>query len=228
MNSKYGGKTPSQWGLQVDGVVLRTEGPQVCFTADACGGPNGSGYNAALIDLLITQQIPATLFINKRWAEANPAVFQDLVASPLFEIANHGTNHLPLSVQGKSAYKIAGTASIDEVVDEVWDNHEFLTKEVGTAPRFFRSGTAHYDEIAATIVRDLGEMPVNFDVNADAGATYDANQIISACRDAKPGSILIAHMNQPQSATAEGMKTAFAEMTSRGLTFSTLSDAVTN
>jgi peptidoglycan/xylan/chitin deacetylase (PgdA/CDA1 family) len=40
--------------------------------------------------------VPATLFVNARWIEANPRQFRQLAADPLFEIANHGTEHRPL------------------------------------------------------------------------------------------------------------------------------------
>jgi peptidoglycan/xylan/chitin deacetylase (PgdA/CDA1 family) len=91
----------------------------IALTFDACGGPGGSGYDRALIDFLRRREIPATLFINSRWIDANPAIFRRLAAEPLFEIANHGTRHRPLSVTGRSAYGIPGTRSAAEVYDEI-------------------------------------------------------------------------------------------------------------
>ncbi len=69
-------------------------------------------------------------------------------------IANHGTRHRPLSVTGRSAYGIAGTRSAGEVYDEVAGNQAKLTRLLGVPPRFFRSGTAYCDDIAARIVTD--------------------------------------------------------------------------
>ena len=120
--------------------------------------------------------MPATLFVNARWIEANPRKFRQLAADPLFEIANHGTEHRPLSVTGRSVYGIAGTSSVAQVVDEVAVNQRLITHLTGAAPAFFRSGTAHYDDVAVRVVNDLGLQVVNFDVLGDAGATYSANQ----------------------------------------------------
>ena len=150
--------------------------------------------------------MPATLFVNARWIEANPRMFRRLAADPLFEIANHGTEHRPLSVTGRSVYGIAGTASVGEVVDEVVVNQRLITRLAGAAPAFFRSGTAYYDDVAVRVVDDLGLQVVNFDVLGDAGATYSAAQVADAMLSSKPGSIILAHMNRPASGTADGIK----------------------
>ena len=72
---------------------------------------------------------------------------------------------------------------------------------LGRAPRFFRAGTAWYDEVAVEIVRALGEIPIGFDVNADAGATYPAATVAAETARATAGSIIIGHLNAPKGAT---------------------------
>lgn len=42
-------------------------------------------------------------------------------------------------------------------------NHVFLTELTGSAPRFFRTGTAWYDDVDTAVVRDLGEIPIGID-----------------------------------------------------------------
>ncbi|GAB2496719.1 hypothetical protein GCM10027030_32880 [Luteococcus sediminum] len=76
-----------------------------------------------------------------------------LAADPLFDLQNHGTKHLPLSVSGRKGYAEQGTHNAGEVYDEVAGTIATLTKLTGRASRFFRSGTAHMDEVAARIVR---------------------------------------------------------------------------
>ncbi|HJE51967.1 MAG TPA: polysaccharide deacetylase family protein, partial [Tessaracoccus flavescens] len=194
---RYAGAAPTQWGLEVDGVVLRSSSDAVALTLDACGGPNGSGIDQELIDFLLAEQIPATLFLNGRWIEANPNATRRLVEQELFCIGNHGTRHVPLSVTGQVAYGIPGTDTVAEVYDEIMGNQETLTELLGAAPTFFRPGTAFFDEVAAQIVRDLGLIPVNFDINADAGATFSAAQMQRATSQATAGSIIIGHFNRP-------------------------------
>ncbi|MFD4430350.1 polysaccharide deacetylase family protein, partial [Nocardia sp. NPDC058497] len=189
------------------------------LTFDAFGGPGNSQLDQSLIDLLITEQVPATLFLNKRWIDADPTRVQRLAANPLFEIASHGVAHKPLSVTGRAAYNIAGTVSAEEAVHEVWTNHERITELAGKPPRFFRAGTAHYDNIAVAIVNELGETPLGFTINADFGATASAAQVQRAMNAATPGSIALAHMHRPKSGTATGMAAAIPALRAAGYTF---------
>lgn len=223
---KYGHLSPSEWGERVTGVKqrLHTNEKVVALTFDACGGPNGSQYDQKLIEYLIRQQIPATLFINSRWIDANRSTFLQLARQPLFEIENHGTNHQPLSVNGKSVYGMKGTQNIDEIIEEIWQNHRKITQLTGKAPRFFRSGTAFYDEISVQIANDLGEQVVNFDVIGDAGATYSKEEVKEALLQVEPGSIVILHMNMPSQETAEGLSEAIPELKKKGYRFVKLED----
>lgn len=219
IEARYGGTAPTQWAMDgVDGLVSRTKSPGVVFTFDACGGAHGDHIDQPLIDTLINEEVPAVLFINSRWVGANQKLFEALAErDDLFEIANHGTRHLPLSVNGKSAYGIAGTKSPGEVYDEVAGNHHILTALLGKAPRWFRCGTAHYDEVAVRIANDLGEKPVGFDINGDGGATFSAKQVDQEVLRASAGSIVISHFNRPSSGTAAGYATAIPKLRARGL-----------
>ncbi|WP_043647505.1 polysaccharide deacetylase family protein [Nocardia thailandica] len=212
---------PRLWGTEMPGIVssFAANGRQVALTFDACGGPGNSEVDQALLDLLVAQRIPATLFVNKRWVDADPDRTRRLGANPLFELANHGDLHKPLSVRGRAAYGIAGTGSAWEAADEVWANHQRLTELTGRAPRFFRAGTAHYDDVAVAIVTELGETPLGFTVNADSGATASAALVQAAVRAAAPGGIVLAHFHRPRSGTAAGMTAALPALRAAGYEF---------
>ncbi|MFD8127578.1 polysaccharide deacetylase family protein [Streptomyces mirabilis] len=226
--ARYGHAVPHTWGFDAPAVVhaLPTTGRVIALTFDACGGPGGSGYDRALIDFLRRRDIPATLFINSRWIDANPAIFRRLAAEPLFEIANHGTRHRPLSVTGRSAYGIPGTRSAAEVYDEISGNQTKLTRLLGKPPRFFRSGTAYCDDVAARIVTALGERFVSFSVNGDGGATFTPEQVRTTVAAAPGGSIVICHMNHPRGGTARGITAAVPQLLATGHSFTRLSDAL--
>ncbi|MCX5213865.1 polysaccharide deacetylase family protein [Kitasatospora sp. NBC_00240] len=226
--SRYGQAEPTSWGFDGPGVLSRLPSADaaIALTFDACGGPQGNGYDEALIGFLRDRAVPATLFLNSRWIDANLPVFRALAADPLFEIANHGTRHCPLSVSGRSAYDIPGTRDVGEVVDEVTGNRAGLTELLGRPPRFFRSGTAYLDDVAARIVADLGERFAGFTVNGDGGATFTAGQVHTAVTAAGPGAIVLAHMNHPAAGTAAGIATAVPRLLDEGRRFVRLSDAV--
>lgn len=225
--SRYAGRTPRAWGLEPPGVALSL--PQgttaIALTFDCCGGPGGSGIDQSLLTALVRHQVPATFFLNARWLRANLALTLKLAANPLFEIANHGTGHRPLSVSGRSAYGLPGTSDAGMVYDEIMGAQTELTAATGTAPRFFRSGTAHYDDVGVEICRALGLVPVNFTVNGDGGGTYTAATVTQELISAPPGSIIIAHANRPEAGTGAGVAAALPLMAEQGHTFVRLSDA---
>jgi len=224
--ARYGHLRPHSWGFGGPGVVrdLHTSRRMIALTFDACGGPGGSGYDQALIGFLRRREVPATLFLNARWIDANKAAFRQLAREPLFEIANHGTRHLPLSVTGRSAYGIPGTRNAGEVYDEVARNQAKLTRLLGVPPRLFRPGTAHSDDVAARIITAMGERLVSFSVNGDGGATFTPWQVRSTVTAAPGGSIVICHMNHPGSGTARGIAAAVPRLMAAGYRFVRLSD----
>ncbi|WNF38587.1 polysaccharide deacetylase family protein [Bacillaceae bacterium IKA-2] len=217
---------PRQWGENVTNVIrnFNTDKKVVALTFDACGGEFGSGYDEKLINFLITEKIPATLFVNSRWIDTNLETFLYLASLKQFQIENHGTEHRPLSIKGGTAWGIKGTTSVDEVIAEVVTNYEKIKNLTGHESRYFRSGTAFYDEVAVQIVEDLGMKVVNYDILGDAGATFTANQVKEALLKAQPGSIALLHMNQPSKGTAAGVQMAIPLLKELGFSFITLDE----
>jgi peptidoglycan/xylan/chitin deacetylase (PgdA/CDA1 family) len=233
LSSLYGDdKQPEQWGENVSGVATKfnTSKKEIALTFDACGGsPFSRGYDKELIDFLTLNKIPATLFLNGGWIEANLDTFKELQKNPLFEIANHGTKHKQLSINGKSIYGRNGTHLKEEVLEEVEGNNKLLESLNQKRPLFFRSGTAYYDEIAVDIVKKELKMEIaGFSINSDAGATYNKATIISKLISAKNGDIVIAHMNHPEGFTAEGFMVGLKILKEKGFNFVKLSDIKNN
>ncbi len=223
---EFAGREPKEWGETVTGVRtrLKTSEKVLALTLDACGSPKGSGFDATLIGFLEKEHIPATLFINARWIDANPALFKMLAENPLFEIANHGLQHKPASVSGRSVYGIQGTKDLSGLVDEIEGNARKITSLTGKRPRYYRSGTAFYDDVAVAVSHRLGQEVIGFSVLGDAGATYRTDQVKAALLKAVPGDIVILHMNHPQGDTAAGVIAAVPELKRRGFRFVKMSE----
>ncbi|MEA3507722.1 MAG: polysaccharide deacetylase family protein [Synergistota bacterium] len=224
----FAGKVPNQWGQEVAGVVRRFEpqGKQVALTFDACGGPHGSGYDKELINFLRSGNIAATLFINARWLEANPEIFAELASDPLFTIANHGLRHRPCSMTGRLAYGIKGTTGVKEVIEEIEGGAMAVEIASGDRPRFYRSGTNHYDEIAVRVANALRYSVVGYSVNGDGGATFSAEQVKRQLLSVKPGGIVLMHMNHPEGKTAEGVMAAVPLLREQGFSFAGLEEVL--
>ncbi|MGJ3403347.1 polysaccharide deacetylase family protein [Glutamicibacter sp. Je.9.36] len=225
--AKFKNVPAGQFGLEVPGIELGLPkgNAAAALTFDACGGPRGSGVDGALLDALRAKQVPATLFVNERWARANARLMDELASDELFEVANHGTSHAPLATSGQAAYGIGGTESIGQAYDEVMGNQRYLADQFGITAKFFRSGTAHMDEAGAAMCRDLGVVPMNFTVNLDAGATFGAQAVAAQVRQLAAGDVGIGHFNQPASGTAKGVALGLGQALDSGLRFTTLSEA---
>jgi peptidoglycan/xylan/chitin deacetylase (PgdA/CDA1 family) len=224
--ARFAGVVPAMWGERLPGVRTRIDTGEkvIALTFDACGSARGKGVDSGLMDFLIREQIPATLFVNGRWIDANPELFRQLAANPLFEIANHGVHHRPASVSGRSVYGIAGTRNIDEVVEEIELNARRIEATSGIRPKLYRSGTAYYDEIAVQIAQELGHDVAGYSLLGDAGATWNASRVTAALLKAAPGDIVLLHMNHPEAGTGVGVMAAVPELQRRGFRFVRMSD----
>lgn len=220
----FGKHQPKYWGLAAPGVLthLPPASRAIALTFDFCGGPGGSAYDQALLDVLRQRHIPATLFLNSRWITANPAMARHLAADPLFELANHGTSHKPLSTTGNTAYGIPGTRNAAEVYDEIMSNDQVLAGITGRRPRYFRPGTAYMDDVAVDILGALGVAPAGFSINGDGGATYPAAVVANEVGKARPGDVVICHGNHPNGGTAEGVRLAVDKLLAAGISFTHL------
>lgn len=226
--ARFAKERPAAWGMDLPGILRRAsvEDRVVALTFDACGGARRGrdDYDRRLIDFLESEGIPATLFLNLRWIRAHPRTAKALAGNPLFEIGNHGAEHRPLSVSGRRAYGIQGTASAAEAVEEVEANIGPIMAMTGRRPLFFRSGTAHYDDVALRILEALGCRAAGFSVNGDEGGTLSAGAVRRRLLSVRPGDIVLCHMNRPASGTAEGIRQAVPELLRRGFRFVTLEE----
>lgn len=189
----------------------------IALTLDACSGK----YDDDLIEFLIRNKIPATIFATKKWLDANPYGVSILLAHlDLFDIEDHGENHIPAVIgAGRKVYGIPGEPDIVHLRREVTEGAKAIEKLTGVPPHWYRGATAEYDEAAAAEIRRMGYQIAGFSVNADQGATLKRNMIAARIAQVKGGDVIIAHMNKPASDTAEGLSDSLLALLRKGLMF---------
>ena len=195
----------------------------VALTLDACSGR----FDAELIHFLIARRVPATIFATKKWLDRNPTGVALLRAhSDLFEIEDHGANHVPPVVgAGRSVFGIPGNPDLAHLEREVLGGANAVAMVTGEAPRWYRGATAEYDPAAIKVIEAMGYQIAGFSVNADAGATLARAAIVARLDQVKSGDIIIAHMNKPSSETAEGLSEGVRRLLARGFRFVRLDHA---
>jgi len=192
------------------------------LTLDACGG----GFDAELIDFLSARGIPATIFATRKWIRRNPEAVAQLVArSDLFDLENHGANHIPAVIgKDKLVFGIPGELDVAHLKREISQGASAVKKVSGTAPRWYRGATAEYDEASLKVIADMGYQVAGFSVNADSGASLSRNRIVARLKKVRSGDIIIAHVNRPESDTAEGLAIGLKALQDRGFRFVKLND----
>ena len=224
---KYQDAKPQKWGEDLQGVIktFPSDEKTLALTLDLCGSKTDD-LDDRIVEFLEKNRIKATFFVNSRWIEKFPLKFERLYKNPLFEIENHGFSHRPASLNGAEIYGIKGTAGANELYDEVAKNADLIEKITGTRPKFFRSGTAYYDEFAVSQIYDMGFAPVGFSVLGDAGATLSKENVLKAFRAAKNGDIIIAHANHPKKPSGEGVVMGLEELLEKGFKFIRLDEVL--
>jgi peptidoglycan/xylan/chitin deacetylase (PgdA/CDA1 family) len=223
--AELAGMSPRGWGERLAGIVTRLpEGAhELALTFDAC---EAGSVDEELVALLRKEAIAATLFISGNFALSHPDLVKELAADPLFEIENHGRHHRPCSVTGRGAFNLRGTRSLVEAALEIEDNAALLEGLTGKRPRFYRSGTAHYDDVCVALADRLGYRVAGYTVAGDLGGGRPRAAIQKALETAEDGAIVLMHMHRPRGHTAEGLGDALAALRARGVRFVRLAEVL--
>ncbi|MEI7611627.1 MAG: polysaccharide deacetylase family protein [Betaproteobacteria bacterium] len=189
----------------------------LALTLDACSGR----YDDDLIQYLISNRIPATIFVTKKWLERNPLGLSVIKANlDLFDVEDHGENHIPAVIGvGKKVYGIPSQPDVVHLRREVIEGARAIEAATGVAPHWYRGATAEYDDQAIDEIGKLGFKIAGFSINADAGATLGRKAIEQRLKHVVAGDIIIAHMNKPDSDSAEGLATALTQLLRQGFVF---------
>jgi peptidoglycan/xylan/chitin deacetylase (PgdA/CDA1 family) len=201
-----------------DHIATRDPGDRrIALTLDACSGR----FDRDLLEFLIRNRIPATLFATKRWLDRNPAAILLLKRNlALFDIEDHGAEHIPAVLgANRTVYGIHGEPDIVHLRREVQDGAASIRQSIGAPPHWYRGATGIYDYKAAAEIRAMGYRIAGFSVNADGGATLSRQAIVHRLQGVRAGDVILAHMNKPASDTAEGLSVGLIELLRRGFVF---------
>jgi len=195
--------------------------PQVALTLDACSGQT----DQRILNALVENHIPATIFVTGRWLKHNAASVAMMKAHPdLFELENHGLNHIPAIDDQPKMFGLKTAGSLSAIRTEIDGGANAMTAAALTKPVWYRDATARYSDDAIALVHQMGYRVAGYSLNADMGASLLASQVKKRIAAAKDGDVIIAHVNQPTRAAGEGVVEGILALKQKGFRFTRLED----
>jgi peptidoglycan/xylan/chitin deacetylase (PgdA/CDA1 family) len=188
---------------------------RIALTFDACTTRDPTPYDPRVTAELEARHVPATIFVGGGWAEEEPAQLRALAGDPLFEIGNHTFTHPHLT-------RISDAA----VRDELLRTQEAIGGVTGRVPALFRPPYGEYDGRVLRVAASLGLRTVEYDLpsgDPDAHATKAA-LVRWVLREARPGSIVVMHINHPRFHTAEALPEIVDGLRARGFELVTVGE----
>lgn len=202
-----------------------TQRPRIALTFDACMGM----ADQRILSLLVEQKVPATIFVTARWLKRNPEALAIFLAHPdLFELENHGENHIPAVDRPAMIYGIAAAGSPVAVKQEVDGGAGAMVAAGVPQPHWFRGATAKYSLSAIGQIRAMGYRIAGYSVNGDGGSLLGAAVTEKRFASARDGDVIISHINQPTHAAGAGVVKGILDLKARGVQFVRLQDADEN
>jgi len=190
--------------------------PMIALTFDACRSVHQApGYDAALISVLDTLRVPATLFLGGLWMQAFPDVTRQLANNPLFELGQHSWDHPDFT-------RINATAMADQFT-KTQSLMRQLTLRAATLMRF---PYGRFSAMAISVALANGLTPVQWDVvSGDPSVQMTAPRLTSkVVSQTRNGSIIIMHMNRHGWHTAQALPEMIKQLRAKGFQFATVTD----
>lgn len=187
----------------------------VALTFDACRTALPDEYDEQVIDILVREKVPATIFMSGMWAERNREKATYLANQPQFELANHAYTHPHLIAMNDNA-----------VLEELRRTQAVLEVLMGELPRYFRPPYGEVNERIASLAEQAGVATIQYDIaSGDPDPNLRPERIVrSILRDARGGSIIVFHVNRHGVHTAEMLPAIITGLRAKGFELVTVGE----
>lgn len=187
---------------------------EIALTFDACSTRKPSRYDERVTKVLLETKTPATIFLGGKWMLDEPEHTKLLASSPLFELGNHTFLHPHLT-----------EVSDARVKEELRRTQDAMYSLTGRQPMLFRPPYGEYNERVVRLAAEMGLTTIEYDLpsgDPDVHATKE-RLIDYVTWKARPGSIIVMHINARGWHTAEALPEIIEKLRRRGFTFVTVS-----
>ncbi|MCX7834351.1 MAG: polysaccharide deacetylase family protein [Ignavibacteria bacterium] len=169
----------------------------IALTFDACEYKKASYFDTTVLNYLIKEKIPVTIFVSGKFAVRNSEKLKCISQYDFIEIENHSLNH------NNHTEKL----TIKELENEVLENDRIIKEITGRNTKFFRFPAGNYNNKSLEVLKNL-KYPVihwtfvsgDYDKHMTPQKLY--NKVISKISS---GCILIFHINGRGYGTREAL-----------------------
>jgi peptidoglycan-N-acetylglucosamine deacetylase len=189
---------------------------KIALTFDACTTTRERNpYDPRITSELEAMHVPATIFVGGGWAVREEPALVDLARSPLFEIGNHTFTHPHLT-----------RLTDAQIRDELLRTQVAVSSLTGRVPTLFRPPYGEYDERVVRVAAEMGLTTVEYDLaSGDPDAHATKQSLVSwVLHEARPGSIIVMHINHRRFPTAEALPEIVAGLRLRGFELVTVDE----
>lgn len=164
-----------------------------------------SGNTQEILEILKQQQVEATFFVSRQWAEGFPKEVRRIVTSG-HEIGSYGNGMGSMEQLSRTAYRDC----LEAVGKQVRD----LT---GVGIELFRPPLGRYDNEILNMARKEGYIPVCWSVDSMDWKDYGTESIVKAvCENPKLQSGAIVRFQNDARYTAQALESVISELKQRG------------
>jgi peptidoglycan/xylan/chitin deacetylase (PgdA/CDA1 family) len=188
----------------------------VALTFDCCPG----AFDARIATVLVTQRIPATIFVTWLWTRRNPEGLALLLAHPdLFAIENHGELHLPPVLGDRTIFGIRAAGDLPAIRREIEGGARAVRAATGATPRWYRAATGFYTPSVIPEIEAMGFAIAGYSLSADLDASLPAARVAARLANARSGDVIVAHLNQPLRPCGQGVVEGLHALQRQGTRF---------
>jgi peptidoglycan/xylan/chitin deacetylase (PgdA/CDA1 family) len=194
---------------------VATAEPVVALTFDACAtAKQANGFDRQVFDILAKDRIPVTFYLSGRWVQKHPTAAKTIAPADFIELGNHSYTHPRLTL-----------LRADRLRAQIRYTNRILERSLGRKPLSLRPPGGAWD---GRVVRAAGleSLPVVTwtVVSGDVGGRVPPARMVRTVLDqARPGAIIIFHINRREPYTKSALPDIIAGLREKGLRFATVS-----
>ncbi|MCA1932101.1 MAG: polysaccharide deacetylase family protein [Calditerrivibrio sp.] len=176
---------------------LPTEEKVVFITFDACETKTPSYFDQKILDYILKNQIPVTIFLSGKFIKRNIEDIKLLVTKDFISLQNHSYQH-NLHMENLSE---------KDFVADILKTSKLIEEITGKKVTLFRFPGGNYNKKSLKLVESLGYRVVHWSFESgDPSKNVTPDMLFeNVKKNVKPGSIMIFHINGRGWSTGEAL-----------------------